>query len=344
MRIFITGGAGFVGSHAAEFYAKKGHDVTVYDSLARARLLKRPDKNTGYNWKYLSAMKNVRLVRGDITDAKKLGQASRGHDHMLHLAAQTAVTTSVTDPRPDFNTNALGTFNALEAARLNDIDGFVYASTNKVYGENVNSIGLRKLKTRWAFEPKWRAGINEKFPTDLCEHTPYGCSKLTGDLYTQDYGHLYGLRTGVFRMSCIYGARQFGVEDQGWVAWFTIATVLGKPLTIYGDGRQVRDVLYVSDLVALYDRFLQSKLRHGVFNTGGGASNTLSLLELLDLLEKYTGRRSKLSYADWRPSDQKVYISDIRQAWKALKWQPKVTPQEGVKKLVEWVEENRKIL
>jgi len=179
------------------------------------------------------------------------------------------------------------------------------------------------------------------FPTDLCEHTPYGCSKFAGDVYVQDYAHTYGLKTGVFRMSCIYGERQFGVEDQGWVAWFAIATLLNKPITIYGDGKQVRDVLYVKDLIRAYDRFINSNLKQAVFNIGGGPENTLSLLELLDLLEGLTGKRVKISYENWRPSDQKVYISDISKVKERLRWNPRVGPREGVNKLVKWVRENK---
>ena len=341
MKILVTGGAGFVGSHVSEFYAKKGHDVIVYDNLSRAKLLKKSSKNSMFNWNFLKQFKNVKLVKADILDSKELEKQTKGVDVILHTAAQTAVTTSVKDPREDFLKNAQGTFNVLEAARKNDVKTVTYCSTNKVFGENVNHVGVEERSTRYVFESKYNKGIPEKFNIDLNEHTPYGCSKLTGDLYMQDYAHLYGLKTGVFRMSCIYGTRQFGVEDQGWVAWFTIATVLGKPLTIFGDGKQVRDVLYVTDLVNIYDKFINSNLKHGVFNTGGGPSNTLSLLELLDLLKKFTGKKSELSFDEWRPSDQKVYISDITNANKALGWVPKVTPEQGVKKLAEWVLENK---
>jgi CDP-paratose 2-epimerase len=159
----------------------------------------------------------------------------------------------------------------------------------------------------------------------------------------QDYARMYGLKIGVFRMSCIYGTRQFGVEDQGWLAWFAIATVLNKPVTIYGDGKQVRDVLYVTDLIEAYDGFIKSDLPHGVFNLGGGPQKTLSLLESLNLLEEITGRRASIKFSNWRPSDQKVYISDICKAEKELNWNPRVGPKEGVRRLVNWVDENREI-
>jgi CDP-paratose 2-epimerase len=242
----------------------------------------------------------------------------------------------------DFEINALGTFNVLEAARKSKNDtAVVYCSTNKVYGENVNQIPLKEEESRYSFDGS--SGVPESLSIDHCEHTPYGVSKLSGDLYTQDYAKLYGMKTGVFRMSCIYGTGQFGNEDQGWVAHFVISTVTGKPLTIYGDGKQVRDVLYATDLVRAYDMFLESSIKEAVYNTGGGQDNTISLIELLDTLEEITGKRSKISYSDWRPSDQKVYISDISKAKKELNWEPKVGAEEGLKKLVDWVEDNNNL-
>ncbi len=221
----------------------------------------------------------------------------------------------------------------------------IHCSTSKIYGSNINKILIRDKGTRYSFaDEQLKSGVPEDFPIDLCEHTPYGCSKLTGDLYTQDYAHTHGLKTGIFRMSCIYGPRQFGVEDQGWVAWLTIATLLNKPITIYGDGKQVRDVLHISDLIQAYDTFINSNLKHGVFNIGGGPHNTLSLLELLDMLEALTGTRPKITYSEWRPGDQKVYISDITRAQVRLGWRPKISPMEGVRKLVDWANHNKDLL
>ncbi len=342
MTILITGGAGFVGSHAAEYFAKK-EDVLVFDNISRERLLKKKIKGKLYNWNFLKKLKNIRLIRGDITNQNQIIKATAGVDVIIHTAAQTAVTTSITDPLTDFRVNAVGTFNVLEAARKNDVSVVLYCSTNKVYGENVNKIRILEGKKRYFFEKRYRKGVPETLSIDLSKHTPYGCSKLSGDIYTQDYAQLYGIRTGVFRMSCIYGTRQFGVEDQGWVAWFTIATILGKPLTIYGNGKQVRDVLYVSDLIELYDKFIKSKLKHGTFNVGGGPTNTLSLLELIDLLYELVGKKSKIKFSNWRPSDQRVYISNIENVNKALGWKPKINPKEGVKKLVDWINKNRNL-
>lgn len=341
MKVLVTGGAGFVGSHAAEFYANGGHDVVVYDNLSRAKLLQQKETNARHNWDYLAALKGITLIEGDVRDYDVLRPHVADADVIVHTAGQTAVTTSVTDPAPDFSVNALGTFNVLEAARTGGQQKtIVYSSTNKVYGDNVNDIELVEDEKRYGFTGTYRNGVPESFNVDLCKHTPYGCSKLTADLYMQEWARLYGHRIGVFRMSCIYGTRQFGFEDQGWVAWFTIAAMKGFPITIFGDGKQVRDVLYVTDLVELYDRFIQSDVPHGVYNTGGGVDHTLSLLELIDLLEARLDRKIPVTYDDWRPSDQKVYISDIAASKAAFDWEPAIAPAEGVEKLVQWILDN----
>lgn len=341
MKLLVTGGAGFVGSHVAEYYAKRGSEVLVFDNLSRVEILGKSVGDPLYNWNYLkNNYGNVELVKGDIGRFEEVKAASKDVDAIVHTAAQVAVTTSLSDPRTDFEINALGTFNVLEAARLNDA-ALVFCSTNKVYGENVNKIPVREEKKRYCFaDEKYKNGIPETFPIDLCGHSPYGCSKLAADIYMQDYAHTYGLKTGVFRMSCIYGERQFGVEDQGWVAWFVIASLTNKQITIYGDGKQVRDVLYVTDLVEAFSAFANSKLKHEVFNMGGGSENTLSLLELLDLLKELTGRSPQTSIADWRQVDQKVYVSDISKAERLLNWRPRVRPRESVEKLVNWVNTN----
>ncbi|MHA1838406.1 MAG: GDP-mannose 4,6-dehydratase [Candidatus Ranarchaeia archaeon] len=345
-KVLVTGGAGFIGSHVAEFHAKRGNDVIVFDNLSRTQLLGKGYKNANYNWNCLKKYGNIKLVKADLTDLEKLKETCKDVDAIIHAAAQTAVTTSLIDPRTDFMINALGTFNILEAARkyCND-PAIIFCSTNKVYGSNINEVNVLEKETKYLFEDRFKNGISETFSTDLCEHTPYGCSKLAGDLYTQDYAKIYGLKTAVFRMSCIYGTRQFGVEDQGWVAWFTIATITGKPITIYGDGKQVRDVLYISDLIQAFDVFLQRKnqLMGEVFNMGGGPENTLSLLELLNLLEQLTGKRSKINFSKWRPSDQKVFISNTTKAKEKLGWAPKINPKEGIKMLVNWVSENKRL-
>ncbi|MFQ6062932.1 MAG: NAD-dependent epimerase/dehydratase family protein, partial [Methanosarcinales archaeon] len=269
----------------------------------------------------------------------EIKKASKDCDVIIHTAAQVAVTSSMIDPRTDFEINALGTFKVFPEARdAKSNPVVVFCSTNKVYGDNVNKVPVKKLEKRYVFkDPNYKTGILETFSTDLCEHTPYGASKLAADIYVQDYAHRHEIDAAVFRMSCIYGTRQFGVEDQGWVAWFTIATLLNKDITIYGDGKPVRDVLYVRDLVKAFDIFVQKrdKLHPCVYNIGGGMENTLSL--------KQTGKKSQIKYDDWRPSDQKVYISDLDKVQKELGWKPEVSAHEGVGKLVEWIKDIRNL-
>jgi len=341
MRVLVTGGAGFIGSHVAEYYARRGDEVVIYDNLSRARLLHCDDRNARHNWEYLGNFKNISRVCDDVCNSEALAPHCQNAEVIFHIAGQTAVTTSVRDPRPDFETNVMGTFNLLEAVqRSGERKTVIYCSTNKVYGDNVNDIELAEQSKRYSITGKYQQGIPETFSVDHCKHTPYGCSKLTADLYMQEWARLYGHRVGVFRMSCIYGTRQFGFEDQGWVAWFIIAALKGHPITIYGDGKQVRDVLEVTDLVQAYDRFVISDVPYGVFNTGGGVDNTLSLLELIEMIEQKIGKKIPLKFMDWRPSDQKAYVSDIRKAVSVLGWKPKVNPAAGVEKLSAWVKQN----
>jgi CDP-paratose 2-epimerase len=340
MRVLITGGAGFIGSHVVEYYAIKGDEVVILDNLSRTEILGKVIGDPLYNWNYLKRYANVKLVKGDIRNSEQVKEAAKDVNAILHVAAQVAVTTSIANPRIDFEINTLGTFNVLEVARLEDAS-LIFASTNKVYGENVNKIPIVEKETRYEYtDPRFIEGIPETFPIDLTGHSPYGCSKLAADIYVQDYAYTYGLKTGVFRMSCIYGERQFGVEDQGWVSWFTIATLTGKPITIYGNGKQVRDVLYIGDLIDVFDKFLNSNLKHEVFNIGGGPKNTLSLLELLEMLKKMSGMNPKISFTEWRPADQKVYISNINKAKILLNWEPKTTPENGIRRLVNWISNN----
>ncbi len=263
-------------------------------------------------------------------------------DVALHLAAQVAVTTSVAEPREDFEINALGTFNVLEAVRVNKLKPvLIYASTNKVYGGMTD---IRTVERNGRYEyADLPQGIGEERLLDF--HSPYGCSKGAADQYVRDYARIYGLRTVVFRQSCIYGYRQFGVEDQGWVAWFTIAAALGKPITIYGDGKQVRDVLFVEDLAGAYDLAVQKiNVASGqVYNIGGGAQQCMSLLELLAMIERFFGKKIERSHSDWRPGDQPVFVCDISKAQRELGWKPKASVEEGVRRLYDWVVANRSL-
>lgn len=340
MPLLVTGGAGFIGSHVAEYYASMGEEVVLYDNFSRSSLLGKDAEYARYNWQHLaSRFKNVTLVEGDIINLEMLKQSITGFDMVVHAAAQVAVTTSVSDPLTDFMTNAYGTVNVLEAARKAD-SSLIYFSTNKVYGNNVNRIPLKTEGSKYMFsDESFEDGIPEDFPTDGTVHTPYGCSKLAADLYVQDYAHVYGLNTVVFRLSCIYGERQFGVEDQGWLAHFFRQALSGKAITIYGDGKQVRDVLYVGDLEEAVNMAFQkiSKIRGEVFNIGGGPENAVSLLEAIGYIEQLTKNKVNLKFGDWRPADQKVYVSNIKKAEKVLGWSPKISWMDGLKILYEWM-------
>lgn len=343
--ILITGGAGFVGSHAAEYYDERGVDVTAVDNLSRMEILQDADKSrntAGYNWKYLQENHpNVTLVKADVRDGKRLEELVEGHDAIIHTAGQVAVTASIREPRTDFEVNAGGTFNVLEAARKADSDpAVVVASTNKVYGDNINDIPVREGESRyWYDESEYENGISESMSIDGCEHTPYGVSKLAADLYVQDYARRQEIDAAAFRMSCIYGPRQFGNEDQGWVAHFAISTLQNEPLTVFGNGKQVRDVLYVKDLVRAYDAFLSEPAgKSAVYNMGGGPESTTSLLEFLDLLETKTGKRTDITYDEWREGDQRVYVSDISRARDELDWEPRVEFETGITRFIDWYE------
>lgn len=342
MKILITGGAGLVGSHCAEFYALNNpkNKVIVLDNLMRSKIFGYDKDSVEFNWNYLKRFTNIELIKGDVRNDKDVAKAiGKGVDVVIHTAGQPGVPSSVRMPKEDFSINAFGTLNVLEAARKKSKDTTViYCSTNKVYGENVDKIPLKEMGKRYVFDGV--KGVSEAMPTDLTGHTPYGVSKLVGDLYIQEYSYIYKMKTAAFRMSCTYGTRQFGFEDQGWVAWFIIATLFHKPITIYGDGKQVRDMLYADDLVDAFNRFIHSDLERGLFNIGGGENNTISLLEFLEELKILTGRNPKVKFSDWRPSDQKVYVSDTAKLEKALGWKAKTGVSEGIKKLTAWIRAN----
>ena len=342
MKIIITGGAGMVGSHCAEYFAAQGHAVVVIDNLMRSTIFGSKDPSVEYNWRYLNDIAGVTLLKEDVRCfevMRDIFQQERP-DAVIHAAGQPGVRFSLDDPLQDYAINATGTLNVAEALRRANPEGIlIYTSTNKVYGDRVNRLPLREDPTRYAFATG--NGVAEDFGVDLTGHTPYGVSKLAGDLYVQDYAYAYGLRCAVFRMSCIYGTRQFGFEDQGWLAWFSIRFFQGKPITIYGDGKQTRDVLWVRDLVRAFEAAIhQTDLRQEGFNIGGGMDNTLSLLELLTILREVSGRDVSVQYDDWRKFDQKVYVSDTRRLQERLGWKPSVSPREGVRRLYQWVTEN----
>jgi CDP-paratose 2-epimerase len=332
----ITGGAGFIGSNYVYRLLKRGENVTVYDNLSRTK--------RNIEWLKEEFGENAfHLIVGDVRDAQRIAEAAKDADVIVHLAGQVAVTTSVLDPRGDFEANALGTFNALEAARASGRNPiFLYASTNKVYG-GMEDVALVEEPTRWRYKDLIQ-GCPESQPLDF--HSPYGNSKGCGDQYVRDYSRIYGLRSVVYRQSCIYGARQFGVEDQGWVAWFIIAAATGKPITIYGDGKQARDILFVDDLLDAYDLAVEKiDIAKGqVYNLGGGPQNVMSIwAEFQPKLEKLLGRPLTVSHGDWRPGDQRVFYADIRKAERELGWKPTIDVETGVRKLFEWVAANRNL-
>jgi CDP-paratose 2-epimerase len=333
MKLLITGGCGFIGTNFAEYFVKKGWEITVLDNLSR--------KGSSENRRWLQEKyPAIRFVPADIrSDNKILEEEAGQHDAIFHLAAQVAVTTSVQNPREDFEINVVGTLNILEAIRTTGATPIlIFASTNKVYG-GMEEIVIEEKADRHVYRDL-PAGIAETQQLDF--HSPYGCSKGTADQYVRDYARIYGMRTVVFRQSCIYGPRQFGIEDQGWIAWFTIAALLGRPMTIYGDGKQVRDVLHVDDLARAYELAVEkiSSVRGEVFNVGGGAQFSLSVKEVFPLLEKFLGKKISYSMSDWRPGDQPVYISDIAKVKGKLGWSPTISPEAGVKTLFDWCQKN----
>jgi CDP-paratose 2-epimerase len=338
MRIAVIGGAGFIGCNLAKRWLDEGCEVIVFDNLSRR------GTKSNLDWLRKSYPDKTGFIKGDIrTDSNKLSELVEQVDAVYHLAAQVAVTTSVINPREDFMINALGTFNVLEAIRKSKKrPSIVYSSTNKVFGK-MDDLNVRETKDRYEYENAPN-GISEDRPLDF--YSPYGCSKGCGDQYVRDYARIYGIKSVVFRQSCIYGERQFGIEDQGWVAWFTIAATLEKPFVIYGDGKQVRDILYIDDLTnALKMAVEKIEITKGrVYNIGGGAANTRSLLELIAYLEEFLGKKLSYTYDDWRPGDQKVFVSNVQKAGREFGWAPKTGPREGVKKLVAWVTENKKMI
>jgi CDP-paratose 2-epimerase len=329
----ITGGAGFIGSNLAHRLLASGRRVRILDNLSRAGVQQNLQWLQGNHGDKLDA------VIADVRDAGAVNRAMAGISRVFHFAAQVAVTTSLDDPREDFSVNAQGTLNVLEAARARPVPPAVLmTSTNKVYG-GLDDVDLTAWNKRYApaDERMRTSGVSETRPLDF--HSPYGCSKGAADQYVLDYARSFGMTTTVFRMSCIYGPRQFGTEDQGWVAHFILRAQRGEPITIYGDGMQVRDILFIDDLV---DAFLLAekhaqKLSGRAFNIGGGPGSTISLLDLLDQIESLHGHRPRISFDRWRTGDQRYYVSDTRAFEQATGWQRKVHAADGIARLYDWL-------
>ena len=335
--VLLTGGAGFVATNVADRLLRAGRRVIVFDNLSR------PGVEQNLNWLRETHGPLLSVQLGDIRDAEGVARAVRQAGQVYHFAAQVAVTTSLTNPFLDFEVNARGTLNLLEAVRTcEDPPSVLFTSTNKVYGD-LEDIELRKTATR--YEPAASSLRREGIGEDRCLefHSPYGCSKGVAEQYVLDYARTFGLRTAVFRMSCIYGPHQFGTEDQGWVAHFLIAALRHQPLTIFGDGLQVRDLLFVEDLVdamLLAHQHIET-VRGEAFNMGGGPANTTSLVELLDLIADITGDRPLARMEPWRQADQRYYVSSTKKFRNATGWSPRTGVRAGVMRLLEWLLEHR---
>ncbi|HET7889730.1 MAG TPA: GDP-mannose 4,6-dehydratase [Bradyrhizobium sp.] len=332
--ILITGGCGFLGCNLADRLAAAGIDVLILDNLSRQGV------RENAHWLKSRHGDRIRIAVGDIRDPISVIDSVRDAQAVLHLAAQVAVTSSLQNPVDDFEINAGGTLNVLEAIRTHNPDApLVFASTNKVYGHLISEAQIERHGMR--YRPSGNAfpsGIDESTPLDF--YSPYGCSKGTADQYVRDYSRVYGLRTAVLRMSCIYGPRQFGNEDQGWIAHFVRSALRGEPLTIYGEGYQVRDALFVSDAVDAWIAVLRNieSCRGRVFNLGGGASNSISLLELIEMITRLSQTKVQYDFAEWRPGDQPWYVSDVSALSSAIGWRPTTSLEDGLQLLQTWLQ------
>jgi CDP-paratose 2-epimerase len=316
-RVLITGGAGFLGVNAAIHLIKEGWEVTVLDNLSR------PGTERNLKWLITRYPHRVTFVKEDVRNAGALGDHVKNQDAILHLAGQVAVTTSLVEPATDFEVNAFGTFNLLEAVRLHNPEApFLFSSTNKVYGKLDHNSGPCK----------------ESQPIDF--HSPYGCSKGAADQYVRDYARCFHMNTVVLRQSCIYGAHQYGTEDQGWVAHFVHSILKDRPLTIFGDGKQVRDLLDARDLSAIYLLAIDhiDQARGEIYNVGGGPENQRNLLEVIDQIGELTNKKPRYRFAGWREGDQNYYVSDIAKAKQVLGWEPHISFDEGLRDLIAWAE------
>jgi CDP-paratose 2-epimerase len=339
MTWLITGGCGFIGSNLADTLMTMGESVVLYDNLSRL------GSRDNLEWLRDRHGRDWEFVEADIRDFSVLEKTVRQlkPNSIAHLAGQVAMTTSLQNPRMDFEINGLGTLNVLESVRLHSPETAVlYSSTNKVYG-SLDELRYRETDLRYELEDHPN-GLNESLQLD--GHSPYGCSKLTGDQYVRDYSRMYGLRTAVFRHSSMYGGRQFATYDQGWIGWFCqkaldMQNPKSPSFTISGNGKQVRDVLHARDLVQVYIKAAKhiGRCSGQIYNIGGGMANSLSLLELFNLLEGITGYPLRYEKLDWRYGDQKVFVADVSKATKDFEWQPSVTKADGIREMVEWSKE-----
>lgn len=339
MRVLVTGGCGFLGSHVCEFYRRKSCQVTSFDNMTKHELARTgfaQKAARSYNWDYLKKL-GVKMVKADIRDFKILLKEAKNCDYIVHTAAQPAMTISWEDPRLDITTNVLGTFNVLEAARALKIP-VACCATVHVYGNKINET-LNEDKCRYIRIP---AGVDENHPTLEGVLTPLHASKGAGDIYIKTYIDTYQLEAASFRLTGIYGTRQFGGEDHGWVANFSIRSILEWPLTIFGSGKQVRDIIYATDVCEAFDAFYRTR-KPGIYNIGGGEKTAISLLECIDLIGQINMKKPVVKFEAGRHGDLKYFVCDIAKAKKDLQWEPKILPREGVKTLLEWIKKNKRI-
>jgi CDP-paratose 2-epimerase len=345
--ILITGGAGFIGSYLAEYFASKtkANNITIIDNLARDNIFHHCfEKELENNLTLLKGYANIRFIRKDLRDYEFIKNLIRKNtfDYIFHASGQTGVNFSIKNPIMDFEHNLRATINLLEALKLsNSNPKFFYFSSNKVFGRSVNELDITQGETRYLFRDPTFQGISESFPVINTQHTSYGTSKLCSELYIQEYAYTYDIDYLILRMSCIYGPRQCGGEAQGWVSHIIKKTFRNEPIMIFGNGKQVRDLLYITDLLKFIELTLEKDVVKEIFNIGGGINNAISIIELIKFLEQILDKNIPYSFENWRIADQKIYISDISKAKEMLKWKPKISPKLGINKMVNWYQDNK---
>ena len=340
MKVLVTGGCGFLGSHVCEYYINHGAEVIAYDNMTKYELVRTgyaTDAARNHNRDLLSGM-GIQIVVGDVRDFKQLLATTEGCDFIVHTAAQPAMTISWEDPELDFSTNVLGTFNVLETARKLKIP-VVNCATIHVYGNTPINESLEEGETRYTRHP---VTIDESYPPVQGTLSPLHASKRAADIYVQAYIDTYNIEAASFRLTGIYGPRQFGGEDHGWVANFAIRAVFGMPLNIYGNGKQLRDILYATDVARAFDAFYQTR-KPGVYNIGGGLDTMISLVECIDLIGEITGEKPRVDFGPQRHGDLLYFVCDTTKARENLGWQPQVLPREGVANLINWIKKNKEL-
>ncbi len=335
-KVIVTGGCGFLGSHVCEYYVKQGDTVIAYDNMTKHELARTgfaAEEARVHNWNFLKGL-GVNLVKADVRNHEELMDHANGCDYIIHTAAQPAMTISWEDPRLDISTNVMGTFNVLEAARALKIPVAMCATVH-VYGNEINK-SLKEKSNKYVRKP---AAIDEQYPTLEGVLTPLHASKAAGDIYARVYIDTYKMDVASFRLTGIYGTRQFGGEDHGWVANFAIRSVMDWPCVFYGNGKQVRDIIYATDVCRAFDAFYQKRVP-GIYNIGGGMKTAISLLECIDILGKINGKMPEVKFEADRHGDLRYFICDIAKAKKNLGWEPQVMPEEGIGMLLKWIKDN----